>query len=521
MMTSSEQTQESAVARSSRAPLALCAIAGALTLGVAIAVGTGLLQMWVPGQCVYNTGVSIAGWQAWLQPMVLWIGLVALVVYVLSRWLGPLEEWSSRAHWAVSILAAVLCFGFWTTLAALEPSGFAKLSNIVASEASGSYLMQAAETLEVSEILAAYRTDQMSLRHRARNKPPGPVLLAAGILKLSNARPWRMWGELPLRVHPGVRAAQLAPIYERWWGYRYSAGDVIGALMYALLTIACGAGALIPVYHIARLGGMPQALAPVLAAFALCPAFIMAAGQTVLVHVLLLSWALLFYLLAVRRNTAWGVGAGLLMAVGSVFTWFFFVASLLFIGWEAALLYSSRRTATDQDDGPPPWLRAAQRLVCMLLTMATATGAIYLAMGLNPLSMMDVAREVQQTEYAVSSRTYMTWLVFNLVDFLTFLGLPTAVLAIYGLSRPRTLDLSQAAFLAFGAALLLLAVDVTGVTRGEVARIWAPMMPAFLLGAAAAGRRSRLPIWTWGVLGALLLIQAVVFRHVLLLGGWG
>lgn len=96
-----------------------------------------------------------------------------------------------------------------------------------------------------------------------------------------------------------------------------------------------------------------------------------------------------------------------------------------------------------------------------------------------------------------AARNFWVWLVFNPIDFVIFLGIPLAVLAWFGTKKK---------WLVVG-----LIVFTTIFSRGEVGRIWVPLMP---LAAIAAGEflterkfESRL----------VLILLALQMVHVLVL----
>lgn len=70
-----------------------------------------------------------------------------------------------------------------------------------------------------------------------------------------------------------------------------------------------------------------------------------------------------------------------------------------------------------------------------------------------------------------AARNFWVWLVFNPIDLIVFLGIPLAILAWFGIERK---------WLVVG-----LIIFTTIFSRGEVGRIWLPLMP---LAAIAAGR---------------------------------
>jgi hypothetical protein len=85
-------------------------------------------------------------------------------------------------------------------------------------------------------------------------------------------------------------------------------------------------------------------------------------------------------------------------------------------------------------------------------------------------------------------RTYSTWLVYNLYDFFVFLGVPIGVLLakrIYTFLKNVREGLEKEANLFLVALVVSLVVlDFSGVTRGEVARMWIFLMPFFVMAGA-------------------------------------
>lgn len=104
----------------------------------------------------------------------------------------------------------------------------------------------------------------------------------------------------------------------------------------------------------------------------------------------------------------------------------------------------------------------------------------------------EIARTGMAQHYnlATSQRSYTTWLWGNLVDFALFAGL-AAILGFaqtvwQGLKSTRP---SSPAVWAAAAAVLLILLDLSGSTRGEVGRIWLFLMPLIALGTAVSFHR--------------------------------
>jgi hypothetical protein len=118
-------------------------------------------------------------------------------------------------------------------------------------------------------------------------------------------------------------------------------------------------------------------------------------------------------------------------------------------------------------------------------------------------------------------RTYTTWLGYNLYDFFLFLSFPILILALQSLrlavnfsgtsaiaSQYNQLNLRETAVSPALAAIFtfwitLLALNLSGIVRGEVARLWMFLVPLAVLAALPA-------ILTWGsrIMWAMIIFQA-------------
>jgi hypothetical protein len=79
-------------------------------------------------------------------------------------------------------------------------------------------------------------------------------------------------------------------------------------------------------------------------------------------------------------------------------------------------------------------------------------------------------------------RSYVTWLFYHLYDFFVFLGIPLFVAWAAGAIKAfREWRRGPADVLAISSAIALLLLNISGTSQGEVARVWAFLMPLFLL----------------------------------------
>ncbi len=112
-----------------------------------------------------------------------------------------------------------------------------------------------------------------------------------------------------------------------------------------------------------------------------------------------------------------------------------------------------------------------------------------------------------------TNRTYSVWVIWNVVDFAFFLSLPIVMLLLVRL--PALLKKSYLAVrwkqpaawvpLLLAALSVFMALDLSGISRGEVSRIWAYFGPLFVLLALAPLKT----IWPFKRGGIVILIGLI------------
>jgi len=127
---------------------------------------------------------------------------------------------------------------------------------------------------------------------------------------------------------------------------------------------------------------------------------------------------------------------------------------------------------------------------CALAGLVTgATFAAPALVGHHPMASLREALRIHR-EFFTEPRDYAVWLVFDPLDLAVFIGLPVAVsLAAAAVRAARRLiaraRLQPDEAFRLAAVVALLALLVSGQTRGEVGRIWIPIMPMLLVAALA------------------------------------
>jgi hypothetical protein len=414
-----------------------------------------------------------AGGQAMPARLLLAIGAALALFALLAASGSARARRRPRAASALLLAGAVVAgWVFQLGLAGLDPAGALRTvtarttSRTITSYHAAALLPEARDPLAFlqrhHELVPGLRT---SAKHAATH-PPGPVLFFRGLVAVCEAwpRPTR-WTLAALDDTP-----------DRPFSPPSSPASRAAALLGGLLLGFLGAAAAWPVAALAeRATGDPLAAARVGVLWCLVPGPVLMAPQVDQALALLVAGAtaLLARAATAARPAVPALLAGLCAGLAGFVS--YGAAAFLLIGGVAAL-------ALAPEGGLSRRVKAAAGAVAGALAVVGATALL----GHHPLRSALAALAVHREVYT-APRSYALWLAFNPLDFAVFLGLPVAILFAVRVRRavldgcPRPADRFAAAV---AAGLLLLVLS--GATRGEVGRIWVPLMP-FVLVAALAG----------------------------------
>ena len=383
-------------------------------------------------------------------------------------------------------IASVLGLALPLALVALEPGGvLATIFDRVAYRTATSYYTvaispDAADPIDFlrhhHELLPTFRK---GAKHAATH-PPGPVLVYRGLVGLCEDVPGLTRAVLWLSGLPESNPRRARPEHAA----HTRAAGVLGGL---LILAACALTAW-PVAGLARaVGSGPLASArlgilwtllpgPVL----VLPQFDQALALPVALSALALAWA--FRAETTARSAAWSTAAGL--AGGMAVALSYGAPAFLVIGGLAVL-------AAALADGVT--LERTLRCCALAALVTAAAFAAPALLGHHPIASMREALRIHR-EFFTQPRDYAVWLVFDPLDLALFLGPPVAVSLVAAAVRSVRRLIGRARLQpdeAFRLAALgaLLALLVSGQTRGEVGRIWIPIMPALLVAALARPAR--------------------------------
>jgi hypothetical protein len=495
----------SAVLNVSGPRLALLAAAAILVLPV-------IAKDWIPllrGPAPYPPEWQWAyrespGSGRFLSPLAAAAGLLGLLALSGSAWArrGP-----RRAAFLLLAAATALGWLFQLGLLELEPAG--ALSTLLARTVSRTHTSyytvavspEARDPWEFlrrhASLLPTFRT---AAKHAATH-PPGPVLYYRGLLALCERSP--SLTALLLRSLPEDRDPPGAPPSPA------RAAALLGALLLGLV----GAATSGPVAWLAaRLAGDTLAGVRVGVLWSLLPGpalFVPQFDQALALPVTLAGAILVSALETdgLARALGSAVIAGLLGGIA------------LFVSYgSAAFLLLGGLSALALDRRP-----RGRRLALCGLAAATALGLLVVSaiFGHEPLRAAATALAIHREVYT-RPRSYGLWLLFDPLDLCLFLGVPVTLLGLARLRsaladpHPGPAGPADRMTLALAAGLGLLVLS--GVTRGEVGRIWIPLMPLLLVSAlarpAGVDGLSASPGWRPALLLGILLAAFCVTMRV-------
>ncbi|MCS7252942.1 MAG: hypothetical protein RMK18_04760 [Armatimonadota bacterium] len=129
--------------------------------------------------------------------------------------------------------------------------------------------------------------------------------------------------------------------------------------------------------------------------------------------------------------------------------------------------------------------KAIKSLLWLVIPMLSLALLFAILFNFDWLSAFSVAMRAHSEQAASATRTYWKWAIVNLIEFGISLGPATVALLKICFLRSIT-RMNLMSFLpSLSSAAIILLLDVFGVVRGEVSRIWLPFMPMLIIGVAS------------------------------------
>jgi len=485
----------------------LVALAAALT-GLAVGVA-----LWWP----YRLGVDDWAWEQVKDPV--WervpytLAVFALIACVVVVGWGRVSGASRRREAALVALLAGLAFLAQVMAGRQARAGYHESVFAIGLPGASAYH---GEARSIEHLGAYLRTFHQQVRRRSfrvqlSTHPAGPVVLMWGLNHVFAGNPgaaegfidccerWLAWG---MRLEESPAAARLFA--------KMSPPELAGVWLATIVLRLAACLVVVPVYLMARhCHGRGVALTA--GAFsAAIPSLLVFSPIVDLCFPVLAATACWLSFSAGERRSVWRAAlAGLVVSVGLFFSLAFIVVAL----WAGALAL----VALWRGEGRPRKRHVVRLLAGGVAGLLLPVAALYAAFGYNSFAVWRACWAGNAEFNLLSQRTYWKWLLVNPVEFLIFLGVPVACLFVRRLVA-ECRELTHRRFArrdwpTLVVAGLLVALNVLGANRGEVARLWMFLMPACALAAAAELERYgpyRRAVFI--VLFALQCVQVSLFR---------
>lgn len=456
-----------------------------------------ILTDWLPWLRGPAPGTSEWYWPYLLRPFSRWwLPLLtgAGTLLVAGWWLRRPAQ--AQHSWAILLALSAAMIGLQLSLVyAHRPAVLAELVDRTLTILDGGIFAPAAELTDLNAALRAYPQQMLSFTsEHARTHPPG--LVSANYLTIALFARFpglSLW--LAQWVYP-VRCMDL-------WLLERPFAVAAALLIWAILPLLAAALTVWPGYRLAQtwLDEETARLAALL--LATLPSLLLFAPKVVQFYPPLV----LLLFLALARGLE-RPSAGWLLLAGGVYSLLTFLslgnlALALPIGLYGLLnLWRNGRLTC----------RAVLATAVPLALGGLLLWLIYWAgWGVPPWAIIQTGLG-QHYELVTLKRRYVWWLLWNLVDVLVYAGWPLllgfalALATVVRRLRARRLAAHEQMALALLALLLIL--NLSGSTRGEVGRLWLFWLPLLAI-AAAGGLAAWLPRRTWLLLVALQLGAAI------------
>jgi hypothetical protein len=401
----------------------------------------------------------------------------------------------------------LLAFVLQLAVAALAPAPPSTMfaGAIILSPVATTYFDEAGQVRDLREFLRDYANRMRTFSQHAQTYPPGPIVFFWAVRKaVERSAPIQTFVGITTALASELGLRDLATTYGVLYHRPVSDSEAAAAVLSAWLLGLLGCLSIVPIYLLARDRWGAGAAACAAALTATVPSLILFAPS--ILQLVTVETALLLYLLHrawSRRSPAWSAAAGAMWTIAALTSLAMLAIPLLLIVWAVIEL----RMRREDGSGRSPWHVAGWWIAGALAVFVVA----YLALGINfpaiVRSALGAHREVTTRAFA---RTYSRWLGWNLFDFWMFLGAGLGVWMMRqmwteGAATIRRQHASLTPVL-WAVIVTLVALDVSGVVRAEVGRIWMFLMvPA----AAAVGKHIATARRADAALAVLLVAQLI------------
>lgn len=224
------------------------------------------------------------------------------------------------------------------------------------------------------------------------------------------------------------------------------------------------------------------------ALFATAPggiAFTQAPDQLLVLIATIAMWLVATWAVRIKCNantSALLATAGLMAGIGTFFSFKFIPIALALVAW--VIMEADRNAVNQYPRWSRTWFMSVVKPLAWFITSSVAfvvaTGSFLQFDWYGTFRVASLAHKQQAVE---GVRTYWKWVVVNPLEFGVSAGPGIITLFVISwllaLRIPQWLD-NAAPLIAF--TLVLFTLDISGIVRGEVARLWLPFLPLLCIG---------------------------------------
>jgi hypothetical protein len=425
-------------------------------LGVILAIGVvfGLGVIYELGPLNGFASITKWGWP-WQDLGTIQMGLALLAPFLLI----VLVLWNSDRvmprvpiwFWLAAVALAQFCLQLFSVLA--DPRGAERILQIVSSADATSYFTDALNIHNLRDWMSKFQ--QASLTGHSTSHPAGPILF--------------------------------------YWVFATLFGKDAGAFLGGIAVGLIASFGVVVMYHFAGLWTTDRRVRLLASGFyALLPGLTVFFPELDQVYPIFSMLAILAFVKALNTSSAW---YGYAPALGAVlFAASFFAYNLLTIG--AFLLYYSLWWWWREGRTGTAAFTAIRAAAVSLIAAASLYLVLWAATGYNLPAALRHALALQDATARWLNRPYIVFILPDLYDFALAAGIIAIPILWIHLSKLREefkKNPNRMALTLIGLATIV-TVDVSGLLRGETARVWLFLQPLLVVPVALELARLR---WTW------------------------
>ena len=408
-------------------------------------------------------------WPYLLRPVALWWPAV-LSAFLLGALAYFWDKKASGRSWPLLLTVALAITLQLALIAAERPNVGAELVDRTLAKDTSGYAAVAGEIDDLNAVLRNFPELMPTFdNEHVRTHPPG---LVAAYWLLDRAL--RAWPELAQSISQPARYWRCTDL----WVISRPAGTIAALFTGALFPVL--AAGLVPAasYYLARRLSDERAARWSALFLATIPALLIFAPTPDQVFALLAILSLWFTTIGVLdRRAVWLALGGITLSVMTMLSIGNALWALVVLVWLAAYVARSER----------PWREQFSGLAAFAVGLVSVWVIYRLGWGVAPWEVVLTGLD-QHRHLVTDFRSYSLWFLYNPLDFTLFAGL--AVVAGLSLQTIRSLrrhkeQQSPTGSLALILVFTLVALNLSGGTRGEVGRLWLVFMPASAVLAAA------------------------------------